>query len=168
MEKIKNLEMHKPGIYAIHNKRNEKYYIGSTNDLCNRTKTHRQHLYNGLVNSRMAPDLFIGGKQKDFEFIALKVFENGEITEAVLRKQEAFFIKKYKSDIEGYNDPMHEPMPHPKNGDKLVFGAIEFDRIAVNLPKGTKDKIKSLTGKSCNAYISELVVKDLDNLENTN
>lgn len=94
------------------------------------------------------------------------MFENGEITEAVLRKQEAFFIKKYKSDIEGYNDPMHEPMPHPKNGDKLVFGAIEFDRVAVNLPKGTKDKIKSLTGKSCNAYISELVVKDLEKIEN--
>lgn len=42
----------------------------------------------------------------------------------------------------------------------------KFDRIAVNLPKGTKDRIKSLTGKSCNAYVSELVVKDLDSLEN--
>ena len=40
-----------------------------------------------------------------------------------------------------------------------------FDRIAVNLPKGTKDRIKALTGKSCNAYVSELVVKDLDSLE---
>lgn len=44
----------------------------------------------------------------------------------------------------------------------------KFDRIAVNLPKGTKERIKELTGKSCNAYISELVTKDLDNLENTN
>lgn len=41
----------------------------------------------------------------------------------------------------------------------------KFDRIAVNLPKGTKDRIKALTGKSCNAYVSELVVKDLDSLE---
>ena len=41
----------------------------------------------------------------------------------------------------------------------------KFDRIAVNLPKGTKDRIKVLTGKSCNAYVSELVVKDLDSLE---
>ena len=41
----------------------------------------------------------------------------------------------------------------------------KFDRIAVNLPKGTKEKIKALTGKSCNAYVSELVVKDLDSLE---
>nr|DAK62591.1 MAG TPA: hypothetical protein [Caudoviricetes sp.]DAQ32234.1 MAG TPA: hypothetical protein [Caudoviricetes sp.] len=42
----------------------------------------------------------------------------------------------------------------------------KFDRIAVNLPKGTKNRIKVLTGKSCNAYVSELVVKDLDSLEN--
>lgn len=42
----------------------------------------------------------------------------------------------------------------------------KFDRIAVNLPIGTKDKIKELTGKSCNAYISALVLADLDQLEN--
>ena len=44
----------------------------------------------------------------------------------------------------------------------------KFDRVAVNLPKGTKERIKELTGKSCTAYISELVIKDLDNLESTN
>ena len=42
----------------------------------------------------------------------------------------------------------------------------KFDRIAVNLPKVTKNRIKVLTGKSCNAYVSELVVKDLNSLEN--
>ena len=40
----------------------------------------------------------------------------------------------------------------------------KFDRIAVNLPKGTKDRIKELTGKSCNAYISELVIADLERM----
>ena len=44
----------------------------------------------------------------------------------------------------------------------------KFDRVAVNLPKGTKEKIKELTGKSCNAYISELVINDLENLEKSN
>ena len=38
--------------------------------------------------------------------------------------------------------------------------------MAVNLPKGTKEKIKELTGKSCNAYISELVLADIERLEN--
>lgn len=42
----------------------------------------------------------------------------------------------------------------------------KFDRIAVNLPIGTKDRIKELTGKSCNAYISALVLADLDRVEN--
>lgn len=41
----------------------------------------------------------------------------------------------------------------------------KFDRIAVNLPKGTKERIKELTGKSCNAYISELIIKDLETLK---
>lgn len=41
----------------------------------------------------------------------------------------------------------------------------KFDRIAVNLPKGSKERIKELTGKSCNAYISELVLADLERLE---
>lgn len=41
----------------------------------------------------------------------------------------------------------------------------KFDRIAVNLPKGTKERIKELTGKSCNAYLSELALADLDRLE---
>ena len=41
----------------------------------------------------------------------------------------------------------------------------KFDRIAVNLPIGTKERIKKLTGKSCNAYISELVLAELERLE---
>lgn len=41
----------------------------------------------------------------------------------------------------------------------------KFDRKAVNLPKGTAERIKQLTGKSCNAYIVDLVLTDLDRLE---
>ena len=41
----------------------------------------------------------------------------------------------------------------------------KFDRVAVNLPKGAKDKIKQLTGLSCNAYINNLVKADLERLE---
>lgn len=42
----------------------------------------------------------------------------------------------------------------------------KFDRIAVNLPIGTKERIKELTCKSCNAYISDLVLAELERLEN--
>ncbi|WP_077610571.1 hypothetical protein [Clostridium sp. Marseille-P2415] len=41
----------------------------------------------------------------------------------------------------------------------------KFDRIAVNLPKGSKERIREITGKSCNSYISELVIDDLERLE---
>lgn len=41
----------------------------------------------------------------------------------------------------------------------------KFDRIAVNLPLGSKERIKELTGKSCNAYISQLVLEDLERIE---
>lgn len=41
----------------------------------------------------------------------------------------------------------------------------KFDRIAVNLPKGTKERIRELTGESCNAYIGALVLADLERLE---
>lgn len=40
-----------------------------------------------------------------------------------------------------------------------------FDRVSINLPKGTKEKIKELTGLSCNQYIKNLVLEDLKSLE---
>ena len=42
----------------------------------------------------------------------------------------------------------------------------KYDRVSVVLPDKTKERIKELTGKSCNAYISDLVLADLDRLEN--
>lgn len=41
----------------------------------------------------------------------------------------------------------------------------KFDRLAVNTPKGTKERIKKLTGLSCNAYASALILSDLERLE---
>ncbi len=44
----------------------------------------------------------------------------------------------------------------------------KFDRLAVNLPKGTKERIKELTGQSCNAFISTLVLEELERIEKEN
>lgn len=41
----------------------------------------------------------------------------------------------------------------------------KFDRIAVNLPEGSKEKIKRLTGKSCNKFMYDLAVEELERLE---
>lgn len=37
----------------------------------------------------------------------------------------------------------------------------KFDSVSVNLPKGSKDKIKEATGMSINAYINDLVKEDM-------
>ena len=42
------------------------------------------------------------------------------------------------------------------------------ETIRSMLPIGTKERIKNLTGKSCNAFIKELVLKELDKLERKN
>lgn len=42
------------------------------------------------------------------------------------------------------------------------------DRVNCQLPLGTKGRIKELTGMSCNAFIKETVVKELDKIERKN
>ena len=39
------------------------------------------------------------------------------------------------------------------------------DRVNCQFPLGTKERIKELTGKSCNAFIKEVVIKELDKME---
>ncbi len=40
-----------------------------------------------------------------------------------------------------------------------------YDRVALTLPKGTKEKIKSLSGLPVNTFINDLVKKELERLE---
>ena len=39
------------------------------------------------------------------------------------------------------------------------------DRVNCQFPLGTKEKIKELTGMSCNAFIKETVLKELEKIE---
>lgn len=39
------------------------------------------------------------------------------------------------------------------------------DRVNCQFPMGTKERIKRLTGKSCNAFIKETVIHELDKIE---
>lgn len=39
------------------------------------------------------------------------------------------------------------------------------DRVNCQFPLGTKERIKKLTGKSCNSFIKETILKELDKLE---
>ena len=42
------------------------------------------------------------------------------------------------------------------------------DRVNCQFPLGTKDRIKELTGKSCNAFIKETVLRELDKIDRRN
>lgn len=39
------------------------------------------------------------------------------------------------------------------------------DRVNCQFPMGTKERIERLTGKSCNAFIKETVIRELDKIE---
>ncbi len=39
------------------------------------------------------------------------------------------------------------------------------DRVNCQFPLGTKERIRELTGKSCNAFIKEVVLKELNKIE---
>ena len=113
-------------------------------------------------------------KKKDYknlEFIVLKTYDNGTITDAQLRNEEWETIKKYDSFENGYNKAWTHGNGVFKENEFLECKPVKasggnYDRAAVNLPIGTKETIKELTGKSCNAYISALVIADLERLEN--
>lgn len=42
------------------------------------------------------------------------------------------------------------------------------DRVNCQFPLGTKERIKNLTGMSCNAFIKETVIRELDKIERKN
>lgn len=39
------------------------------------------------------------------------------------------------------------------------------DRVNCQFPLGTKERIKKLTGMSCNAFIKQTIVRELDKIE---
>lgn len=41
----------------------------------------------------------------------------------------------------------------------------KFDRITVNFPKGTKERIKAATGKTAGGFAVECVIKELERIE---
>ena len=172
-------QVQKIGIYAIRNKSNNKYYIGSSVNVYNRMLTHaRSILRYGGINIHMAKDL----KKKDYknlEFIVLKTFEDGVITDRKLRDKEWKMILKYQSHISGYNKAgthgngcfseeqlLYCPVvkASKKKEAKKEARKGNYDRVSATLPKGTTERIKAL-GLSINGFINDLVLAELERLE---
>lgn len=43
----------------------------------------------------------------------------------------------------------------------------KVDRVNCQFPLGTKERIKKLTGMSCNAFIKKTIVEELEKIEKT-
>lgn len=188
MAKIENVtipEVRKIGVYAIHNKKNGKYYIGSSVNVYKRMKQQKTAIKNYGLNAKIIKDMF--SKNFDVEFLVLQTFENNTITDNQLRKAEYEYIQKYDSIKNGYNTSV--PFATGKYKGLLECEIIErrerakttatqkervkrqnehikenYDRVSITLPKGTTDRIKS-QGFTVNGYINKLVLQDLERLE---
>lgn len=89
------------GVYAIHNKLNNKWYIGSSNDVGRRIKTHKRELINGSHNNLLLQHEFNKYGIESFEFLTLIK----DIPEDMLLAYEKVMMYKYDSVVmyKGYN-----------------------------------------------------------------
>jgi len=89
------------GIYAIHNNKNDKWYIGSSNDVGRRLKTHKRELLNGSHNNLLLQHEYNKYGADSFSFIVLIK----DIPEDMLLAYEKVMMYKYDSVVmyKGYN-----------------------------------------------------------------
>ena len=149
--KIEVPSVKKVGVYAIRNKRNNKYYVGSSNNIETRMKTHRSNLENGRgINGKILNDL-ISGDITDFEFLVLETFDDFQITESELRNREAFYIEKHDAYFNGYNNVYHSPaMNGYYSSDELLFCRKPKPQ------KQTRDNIHAMTNKQLLNFYKKL------------
>ena len=170
--KIKQIsipEVQKIGVYAIRNKANNKYYIGSSVNVYNRLKQQKSNIINYGLNLKLINDM--KDKNFDLEFLIIETFEDGEITDQQLREKELFYIKKYNSIENGYNTNI--PFATGKFDGLLQCRKTEinkhikqsYDKIYLRLPKGTRDRIKALTEESHNDFIVKAVIEKIESME---
>lgn len=111
-------EIQKIGVYGIHNKTKNKYYIGSTNNIYHRFCLYFRWFNDGCgINKKMDEDYTSNACRDDFEIIIFEIFEDGVITIDDLRKKERQYIERYDAIKNGYNTDL------PHNGN-IPMGTI--------------------------------------------
>ena len=89
------------GIYIIHNKIDDKYYVGSSNNVKNRLMTHKRDLMRNSHNVRTLQNDFNKHGEENFEF---KIIDKN-IEEEMLTAFEKCYMYKFHSMVrgKGYN-----------------------------------------------------------------
>lgn len=153
-------EVNKIGIYAIYNKKLDKVYIGSSTNVYTRMKQHAANIKRyGGVNKSMILDQI---KSSDLEFSVIKTFEDGEITEKTLRKEEQKYIdlfRKHCGDRALYNNAKAFALG---NGNKKLY-CSDMIIVQLKIPRFAAEKIKKITNgdKSINGYCTEAIIEKL-------
>jgi len=104
-----------PGIYFIHCKGNDKYYIGSSLKVKSRITEHKRQLRKDCHFNKYLQRAWNKYSKDMFEFDIIKIFDNN-ITLFQLREIEGQYIKKYDSFLpHGFNI-----VEDPKVGPRLL------------------------------------------------
>lgn len=158
MRKVKHFidvpNVEKVGVYAIFNKRTNKYYVGSSVNIKRRMKQHRSKIEKLKgSNIKMENDLKSQENIYDFSFIVLETFEDFSISESYLKEKELYYIKKLNA-WNGYNESCRKPY---KSGyytdDELLFCQKE--------DMTRQRDIKTMTNKTLlNLYKRKLLKKE--------
>lgn len=98
-------------IYQILNKKDNKSYIGSTNNILTRKRKHFKALKDGIHHNEILQRAYNKYGIENFEFVILKEFENISRDELYLIENE--YVQNYESSKlkNGYNinDPANKP-----------------------------------------------------------
>lgn len=86
------------GIYAIHNKVNDKYYIGQTKDIKNRWMQHRSRLKCETHENNHLQAAYNTYGADSFEYLVLE-----ECSIDQLNAREQYYVEKYNAYNNGYN-----------------------------------------------------------------
>ena len=86
------------GIYAIHNKINNKYYIGQSKDIKNRWMQHQSRLRCGTHENKHLQSSYNIYLEGSFEYLVIE-----ECCVDSLDEREMYYIQKYDSYNNGYN-----------------------------------------------------------------
>lgn len=162
-------EVQKIGVYGIHNKVNDRYYIGSTNNIYHRFCLYFRFFNDGCgINRKMYEDFSSDSDRDNFEIIVFETFDNDTITIDELRKAERRYIEKYDSINNGYNTDL------PHNGN-IPMGTIlrskdymserRKNALVCFVPVSLKEKMKRLAKqggyKNVTSFLVDLIESDI-------
>jgi group I intron endonuclease len=144
------------GIYALVFPGTEKIYIGKSNNISNRYKSHVGSFKNGKANPDLLEAFNTFGQP---EQIVLE-----ECTLAELDEREIFYIKEYDSFRNGFNRTAGGTTHHtPHSTNKFSSGKVPDEKIeeVFFLLLDTSNKIKDISGVT---GVSITVVRDIARL----